>query len=243
MDAFLVIAGNPAALAAPDFVGRASAAVRIAVDPGAVLWTDAGEGFVFAAVTGARISDAVFATTDAAGGMTYVAGPVRRLDETEIGRDEATRRVAALRSALLACDPAAGLVALTGSFHAVVHDPDRCRTTIVTDRLGSRPVFAAEINGTRCWSSDLRCLLALPGMDPTLDLDALAQLVRIQTILEDRTLYRAIRMVAPGTWVRVDHRADAVAETRYWSLSRPAPFRTFEEAIEGTAWAFRAASR
>jgi asparagine synthase (glutamine-hydrolysing) len=154
------------------------------------------------------------------------------------------RRIVAIESAATeGQSDGCGFLHLSGSFYTVVHDPTERRTVVATDRLASRTVFSCELPGICCFSSSVGGLLRLPSVDPALDLEGVAQFVRFQMILEDRTLYRAIKSLPPATAVVVDHRANALTKHRYWNLSRLAPFASPEDAIAATADAFRAATR
>src|SRR5207249_5050002 len=136
-----------------------------------------------------------------------------------------------------------GFECLSGSFHGILHDPASGRTVVLTDRLASRPLFLCRTSGLLCLSSDIRCLLALPMVDTSLDLEGLVQLVRFQMILEDLTLYRSIQVLPPATWLSVDHTSRSSRMRQYWALTSLPPFKTQEEAIESTAHTFRTATR
>jgi asparagine synthase (glutamine-hydrolysing) len=85
--------------------------------------------------------------------------------------------------------------------------------------------------------------LGISGIDRSIDLECLAQFVRIQTILETRTLYRNIRTMMPGSLLTINLTGRSSDETRYWAMDPLEPYPNDEEAIESTVAAFRNAGR
>ena len=88
----------------------------------------------------------------------------------------------------------------------------------MTDRLGSRPVFLCRTVHWLCIASDIRYLLALPFANTSLDLGALVQFVRFETILGDGTLYKTIKLLPAATTLGVDHESHTVSTKQYWTL-------------------------
>jgi len=130
---------------------------------------------------------------------------------------------------------------LTGSFHVVGYDFDTRHLTVFVDRVASRPVFYYQDGAHLILSSDIRAILGVPGIDCTVDIESLAQFVRIQTILGDRTLYRHIGALMPATALRTQPQRTKVEIKRYWIMEPLDPFVDEEEAIRGVAAAFRKA--
>lgn len=208
--------------------------------------TWAGDRLAFACATRVSASDAALATPEH-GPLIYVDGPVanlRRDLQPERTRAEAyAARLATIARAAerwIAGEPE--WTSLSGSFSGLAHLPAAGRTLVFTDRLASRPVFYTRTAEHLWIASDLQALLNLPGRRPTLDLDAVAQLLRYQMILDDRTLCTSINVIAPGTIIDIDHRRELVTFERYWSFAAQSPFPTQQEAITATAQAFEAAT-
>lgn len=131
--------------------------------------------------------------------------------------------------------------ALTGSFHLVAYDFDTRQLTLIVDRLASRPVFLYRDQRGLILASDIRAILGIPGVDCSLDVESLAQFVRIQAILGDRTLYRGIRTVMPGTILRARVQECRLEAETYWTLAALPPFSDDAEAVPSLAFALQKA--
>lgn len=211
----------------------------------------ADANLIFASTASVRGSDAAIQMSSNRS-LIYVNGPLSLLGSSirPVARESAGQiqsqvdgRLSDLRSAVKASlEGLPGLEDLTGSFHGLLYDGESQHTVALTDRLGSRPIFFFQTASLLCLASDIRLLLALPMSDCTLDYASLVELVRFQMIMEDRTLYRAIKVLPPATLLSVDHRNDIPTQKQYWRLTKLSPFTKEEEAVEATAHAFCAAT-
>lgn len=202
----------------------------------------AGDQLAFACATRVSASDAALAAPPS-GPLIYVDGPVANLQAAlppdrsrSAAYESRTATIARAAERWVAGEPE--WTSLSGSFCGLAHLPSAGRTLVLTDRLASRPVFYTQTAEHLYVASDLQALLALPGIDRRLDLDAIAQLLRYQTILDDRTLCAGINVLPPATLVAIDHRGAAVSFERYWSFAALEPFSSQPEAIDATAQAF-----
>jgi hypothetical protein len=189
------------------------------------------------------------------GGLNYVSGQVAYIEDgKEISPDlilesgdrliGEAHRVAAIRAATESSgERVSGIENLSGSFHAIAYDPAILQTVVLVDRLGSRPIFYFQDEEILYLSSHVSCLLSLPKVDAVLDKGCFIQLIRFQTMFEDRSIYRDIKTVPPGTILTIAHNGNRVAMRRYWQLSRLTPIATRGEAIESTARVFLNATR
>ena len=118
---------------------------------------------------------------------------------------------------------------LSGIFSGAIFDARDRSLTLFRDRFGARPLYYAQSDQTVFFASEVKAILAAPGMRASLDSDALAEYFTFQSPLESRTLFKGIRAVEPGQVVRfVDGR------THVDSLSRPKladPPETFSDAV------------
>lgn len=116
-------------------------------------------------------------------------------------------------------DPLAAdaLSAAVDSFAALQVFPDG-RFAVATDRFGSRPVYQARSrDGSHWFASDLRLLLRIPGVDSTIDDQAVFNFIHFHVIPGPRTVFRGVNKL--GAAQRVNGvGADVTAHTRYWPL-------------------------
>ena len=109
-----------------------------------------------------------------------------------------------------------------GMFAIAVHDRDEHTVTLVRDRLGEKPLYWARHGGSVLFASQPSALREVDGFRPTIDPDALAELLRHAHVPGERTIHREVREVPPGTWLRIPVAADghvgAPSSHRWWSF-------------------------
>ena len=105
---------------------------------------------------------------------------------------------------------------LNGQFAFAIWDTLERRLFLARDRLGIRPLFYAVSDGRLVFGSEIKALLACPGVRAELDSESVAQVFTFWSTLAPRTAFRNILEIPPahslvasgGTW-KLD---------RYWAL-------------------------
>jgi asparagine synthase (glutamine-hydrolysing) len=120
---------------------------------------------------------------------------------------------------------------LDGMFGLAIWD-NRTRTlTLARDRAGEKPLFYARAGGEILFASELQCILRHPLISRELDPIALAEYLKLGYTPEPRTMFRDIRRIEAGTYVRFTASGEKVV--RYWD---PASFaierRSPREAVD-----------
>jgi asparagine synthase (glutamine-hydrolysing) len=88
---------------------------------------------------------------------------------------------------------------------------------LVRDRIGIKPLYYSIHHGRLTFASEIKSLLADPDQGRAIDESALFHYLSFLTTPGPETLFRGIRKLAPGTWIRAA--ADAtIAERRYWDV-------------------------
>jgi len=130
-----------------------------------------------------------------------------------------------------------GLAALDGAFLAAVWQDADESLTLVNDRFGLYPHYWAFARSDFVFAPELKAVLTAPGVSREYDPVAIAQYVRFQQLLGDRTWCSAIRTLRPGTILRFERRSGRLREHRYWDWTRirPLPVKSFGEAVEETS--------
>lgn len=99
---------------------------------------------------------------------------------------------------------------------------DRLEHTLylARDRIGEKPLYWSEANGTLTFGSELKALEAHPGFDTTLDRAALAEYMRLGWIGSPHSIYAKAHKLPPGTVMTIkgDHRLIRP----YWSATERA---------------------
>ena len=111
------------------------------------------------------------------------------------------------------------LARLDGMFAFAIWDGVRGHLFCARDRLGIKPLYYARSPGAFVFASEIKALLAFPGVDATPDDDAvLAFLVHANCDYGERTLLRAVKALPPGHALTLDAASGSVATYRYWQL-------------------------
>jgi asparagine synthase (glutamine-hydrolysing) len=130
---------------------------------------------------------------------------------------------------------------LAGMFTFAIHERDSGRVFIARDRLGIKPLYYAETPDGLYAASEIKSLLAVPGIGRTLDEVALDQYFSLLYVPAPRTIFREIRKLPPGHVLVKDPGRPAVVE-RYWHVqSGPAEARSQPELLEEFRGRFDAA--
>ncbi|MGI2030924.1 asparagine synthase (glutamine-hydrolyzing) [Rhizobium panacihumi] len=103
---------------------------------------------------------------------------------------------------------------LNGDFAFAIWDARRHRMFLARDRMGVRPLFYAQRNGTFYFASEVKALLQVPGMVAELDPFALDQIFTLWAPLAPRTAFRDIFELEPANRITIENgRVDIRA---YW---------------------------
>jgi asparagine synthase (glutamine-hydrolysing) len=102
-----------------------------------------------------------------------------------------------------------------GMFALAIWDANQDTLFLARDRFGKKPLFIAEHGGSLLFASEIKALLAWPGLPRELDRDGLWDYFERRYVPAPRTLWRGVRKLMPGHWLRWQR--GALRETRYWS--------------------------
>ncbi len=105
---------------------------------------------------------------------------------------------------------------LDGMFAFAVWDEPARTLVMVRDRLGVKPLYYQPTSDGVVFGSEPKAILAHPAVVPAVDADGLREILAF-THAPDRTLWRGMRQVMPGTVVSVGDAA--VRERVYWRLT------------------------
>jgi asparagine synthase (glutamine-hydrolysing) len=105
---------------------------------------------------------------------------------------------------------------LEGMFAFAVYDQRKREVLIARDRLGKKPLFYAVLGGALHFASEIKAMMASPAWDPAVDLDQLETYLSLGYILAPASIYRHVRKLEPGQWLRL---RDGHIEVReYWNV-------------------------
>ena len=113
------------------------------------------------------------------------------------------------------------LDALDGMFAFCLVDRGRREVVLARDALGVKPLYLREVGGRIVFASEIASLLRHPAPRATVDPVRLVDLVTLQFVPGDKTVFREIRKLPPG---HVLHVKDGVADLRRWFSLPPLAF-------------------
>ena len=116
------------------------------------------------------------------------------------------------------------LRAATGMFALAFWDRKDRTLCLARDRAGEKPLYYGWQNGVFLFGSELKALAAHPAFAGDVDRDALTLLLRHGYIASPWSIYKGVRKLPAGTYVRMaagasrDHAGELPEPRRYWSL-------------------------
>ncbi len=91
---------------------------------------------------------------------------------------------------------------------------------LARDRIGEKPLYYGWQSGCFVFASELKALRVHPDFEASIDRDALRGYFDTGFIKTPLSIYRGIRKLVPGTYLKLDarHRNELPTPTSYWSL-------------------------
>ncbi len=119
----------------------------------------------------------------------------------------------------------------TGMFAFCIWDMARRRLFLARDRFGIKPLYYTRLcDGTLLFASELKALLAHPGVERRIDPEALDNLLTFGFHLAPRTFFDGIYQLLPGHFIHAD--ACGAVQKQYWDIDTEAePLTDSEDRI------------
>ena len=99
-----------------------------------------------------------------------------------------------------------------GMFAFAVYDATRHEILLARDRLGKKPLFWAVLDGALHFASEIKAIAPSPAWDDSIDLSALEVICRSATCSRRTPIYRRVRKLEPGHWLKLPRRPDQTAQ-------------------------------
>ena len=106
-----------------------------------------------------------------------------------------------------------------GMFAFAVLDERARRLFLARDQLGIKPLYYLRTNTFFAFASELQSLRILPGVDWSLDLEALDEYLWLQYIPAPRTIYRNVSKMPPANRFNVSFDGSCEQPQEYWQLA------------------------
>src|SRR5664280_1752623 len=130
---------------------------------------------------------------------------------------------------------AAAIERFNGMFALAIWDRRERRLLLARDRYGVKPLYYAKVGNTLLFASEVKGMLAHGALTPAMDLGGLAEYLTFQNFFTDRTLFKDVRSLPPGTTIEIN--ADGTTRThRYWDFhfadAEDAPAESLVESLD-----------
>lgn len=120
------------------------------------------------------------------------------------------------------------VTALNGDYAMVVYDQSEDSVHLVTDRVGSRPLYRARPDGDVVFASNLHALCTHPDVDVEFDEKLLYEYLQIGRVFGVETPIEGVQRLPPGSVVTVDLDGVSTTTDRYWRPTRAPVDRSFD---------------
>jgi asparagine synthase (glutamine-hydrolysing) len=108
---------------------------------------------------------------------------------------------------------------VNGQFAFVLFDKVRHRLFAARDHFGVAPLFYTQAGRDFIFGSEIKAILAHPGVERRIDLTGLDQVLSLPGLVSPRTMFAGIASLPPGHFMTVDERGIRTAP--YWDLAFP----------------------
>jgi asparagine synthase (glutamine-hydrolysing) len=105
---------------------------------------------------------------------------------------------------------------LRGMFAIALWDARRRRLFLARDRIGIKPCYYADNDGTIVFGSEIKAVLQHPGVPRAVDAEALHHYLSLNYVPAPYTLIAGVRQLLPGEYLLCD--ADGPQRYSYWDL-------------------------
>lgn len=102
-----------------------------------------------------------------------------------------------------------------GMFAIALWDARQRQLWLIRDRIGIKPLYYSVHHNRLTFGSEIKALLQDPDQDRQVDEESFYHYLSFLTTPAPRTLFRGIRKLPGGTWLRVQQDG-SIEERRYW---------------------------
>ncbi len=105
---------------------------------------------------------------------------------------------------------------LRGMFALALWDGQKKKLILARDPLGKKPLFYSWDGHRVLFGSEIKALLAVPGVSREIDLTAVSDYFTFQYIPAPKTIYRSVRKLRAGHYMTFDR--SGAREVPYWDI-------------------------
>lgn len=109
-----------------------------------------------------------------------------------------------------------GLSRLEGMFAFAIFDPRRKKVFIARDRIGIKPLYWAEHEGSFWFASEIKAILAGLNSRPPIDHESIHHYLTFRYVPSPKTIWQGVQKLEPGHILTYDLEARNWKIERYW---------------------------
>lgn len=106
---------------------------------------------------------------------------------------------------------------LNGIFAIAIWDVRKQELFLARDRLGVKPLYYSEVGGSLIFGSELKALMAHPGVKRDIDPVAVNEYLSFEYVPTPRTILSSVKRLEPGSHLRWNRKR--LERQTYWNLS------------------------
>jgi asparagine synthase (glutamine-hydrolysing) len=106
------------------------------------------------------------------------------------------------------------LARLRGMFALAIWDQERETLFLARDKFGKKPLYMMETGDGIAFASEIKALLKMPGVSPSLDGQALIDYLAYRYVPGPLTFFQGVRKLLPGSYA--EWQGGRLRETRYF---------------------------
>jgi asparagine synthase (glutamine-hydrolysing) len=107
---------------------------------------------------------------------------------------------------------------MNGMFAFALADLARGRLFLVRDRVGIKPLYYAESQGSLVFGSEVKALFEAPNVPRALDAARLSELLQNRYVNAPNTIFAGVKKLEPGSLRVYELDRPGARELRYWSI-------------------------
>ncbi|MFA5859208.1 MAG: asparagine synthase (glutamine-hydrolyzing) [Elusimicrobiota bacterium] len=106
---------------------------------------------------------------------------------------------------------------LRGMFAFAIWDNNNTRMFIARDRVGKKPLYYANVNGSLIFASEIKALLKYPGIGHEINKEAIHYYLNYQYVPGPKTVYNSVFRLMPAHCMSVDKNGN-LRTREYWDI-------------------------
>ena len=118
-----------------------------------------------------------------------------------------------------------------GMFALAIYDAKTGTVVLARDRLGIKPLYYTVSDGVLLFGSEIKALLAYPGLSRAVDRSALTQYLTFRYVPSPLTMFRGVFKLPAGHFLEIRPETDEIRPERYWDVSFRRRAVGFDEAL------------